>query len=46
MTVILADELMESTYRILAGRPLRFPANAEQRPSTEALDLHRRLAGL
>lgn len=46
MTVIVADELMESSYRILAGRPLRYPQDAEQRPSTEALDLHRRLAGL
>lgn len=46
MTLTLADDLMESSYKILAGRPLRFPRNAEQRPSTEALDLHRRLAGL
>jgi hypothetical protein len=46
MTLILADELMDSSYRILAGRPLRYPKDAEQRPSTEALDLHRRLAGL
>jgi hypothetical protein len=46
MTVILADELVESSYKILAGRPLRFPQDAELRPSTEALDLHRRLAGL
>ena len=46
MTVIVSDELMDSSYRILAGRPLRYPKDAEQRPSTEALDLHRRLAGL
>jgi hypothetical protein len=46
MTLTLADDLMESSYKILAGRPLRFPKNEEQRPSTEALDLHRRLAGL
>jgi hypothetical protein len=46
MTLTLADDLIESSYKILAGRPLRFPKNAEQRPSTEALDLHRRLAGL
>jgi predicted restriction endonuclease len=46
MTVVLADDLLESSYRILAGRPLRFPAEAGQRPSIEALDLHRRLAGL
>jgi predicted restriction endonuclease len=46
MTMIVSDELLESSYRILAGRPLRYPQDAEQRPSTEALDLHRRLAGL
>ncbi len=46
MTVILADELVESSYKILAGRPLRFPKNSEQRPNTDSLDLHRRLAGL
>ena len=46
MTVVLADGLMESSYKILAGRPLRFPKDEEQRPNTEALDLHRRLAGL
>lgn len=46
MTVILADELVESSYKILQGRPLRYPKSEEHRPSTEALDLHRRLAGL
>jgi hypothetical protein len=46
MTLVLADELMESSYRILAGRPLRFPKDENQRPNPEALDLHRRLAGL
>jgi hypothetical protein len=46
MTLILADDLVESTYKILQGRPLQYPKNEELRPSTEALDLHRRLAGL
>lgn len=46
MAVVVADDLAESSYKILAGRPLRFPAGEELRPSTEALDLHRRLAGL
>lgn len=46
MTVVIADELRDTSYRILAGRPLRYPARAEQRPSTESLDIHRRLAGL
>ncbi|MCK6369812.1 MAG: HNH endonuclease [Gammaproteobacteria bacterium] len=46
MTVILPDDLIGTSYKILHGRPLRYPTNDEQRPSTEALDLHRRLAGL
>jgi predicted restriction endonuclease len=46
MTVVLADDLAESSYKILAGRPLRYPREVDSRPSTEALDLHRRLAGL
>lgn len=46
MSVILADELLDTSYKILAGRPLRYPKDEEQRPSTEGLDLHRRLAGL
>lgn len=46
MSLILANELTETSYRILQGRPLRYPKNKEQRPSTEALDLHRQLAGL
>ncbi len=46
MTVILAEDLTESSYRIVAGRPLRFPKDEALRPSTEALDVHRRLSGL
>lgn len=46
MTIILADDLRESSYRILSGRPLRYPKEESQRPSTEGLDLHRRLVGL
>lgn len=46
MTAVMADDLLESSYKLLAGRPLRFPKSPELRPSTEALDLHRRLAGL
>jgi hypothetical protein len=46
MTVILADDLVETSYKILSGRPLRYPKEEENRPSTEALDLHRRLSGL
>jgi hypothetical protein len=46
MTVLVADDLMETTYKLLAGRPLRLPEAADERPDREALDLHRRLAGL
>lgn len=46
MSVVLADELNESSYKILAGRSLRFPRDEDLRPSKESLDLHRRLAGL
>jgi hypothetical protein len=46
MTVVVADDLMETSYRLLAGRPIRYPEEAEQRPSKDSLDLHRRLAGL
>ncbi len=46
MTVVLADDLMDSSYRLLAGRLLRLPREESQRPSTDALDLHRRLSGL
>jgi len=46
MTVILSEELMNSSYRILADRPLNYPKDETQRPSKEALDLHRRLVGL
>jgi hypothetical protein len=46
MTVIVADDMLDTNYRILAGRPLRYPKKESQRPSTESLDLHRRLAGL
>ena len=46
MTVIVADDLLDTNYRILAGRPVRYPEAEEQRPAVDGLDLHRRLAGL
>jgi len=46
MTLVISDELLDTSYRILAGRPLKYPKEDAQRPSTEALDLHRRLVGL
>jgi len=46
MTLVIADELLDTSYRILTDRPLKYPEEDSQRPSTEALDLHRRLVGL
>ncbi len=46
MTLVISDELLNTSYRILADRPLNYPKEDSQRPSTEALDLHRRLVGL
>ena len=46
MTLVISDELLDTNYRILADRPLKYPKEDSQRPSTEALDLHRRLVGL
>lgn len=46
MSIVIADDLMDTSYKILAGRPLRYPKETVQRPSIEGLDLHRRLAGL
>lgn len=46
LTVIIADDMLDTNYRILAGRPLRYPKEEAHRPSTDSLDLHRRLAGL
>lgn len=46
MTVVVADELMQTSYRLLSGRPLRYPRDEALRPSIETLDMHRRLAGL
>ena len=46
MSIVIADDLLTTSYRILAGRPLRYPKDEAHRPSVEALDLHRRLAGL
>ncbi len=46
MSVVMTDDLMQTNYRILAGRPLHYPKEEAHRPSSEGLDLHRRLAGL
>jgi hypothetical protein len=46
MAIVMIDELLNSSYRILANQPLRFPQNESDRPAKEGLDLHRQLAGL
>jgi hypothetical protein len=46
MSIVMSDELLNSSYRILANQPLRFPKNEADRPSKEGLNLHRQLAGL
>ena len=46
MTIVMNDELLNSSYRILANQPLRFPKIENERPAKEGLDLHRQLAGL
>ncbi len=46
MSVVVGDDLMETSYRILAGRPLRYPRDEALRPASDGMDLHRRLSGL
>jgi hypothetical protein len=46
MTMVIAEDLAQTSYRILAGRPLRYPKDESHRPSSDGLDLHRRLSGL
>ena len=41
MTVVIADKLRGTMYRMLAGTPLLVPEREEDQPSVEALDLHR-----
>ena len=41
MTVVIADKLRGTMYRMLAGTPLLVPEREEDQPSAEALDLHR-----
>jgi putative restriction endonuclease len=45
-TVILAPELAGSDYARFAGKQLALPVKASKRPSKEALDQHRRAAGI
>ncbi len=46
MKLILSPRLMKSSYKALAGRKIRSPKTSDQIPSIEALQKHRRLAGL
>lgn len=46
MTVILAPRLGETSYGEFAGKPVSVPEDPSTRPSIEALDAHRRWAGL
>jgi putative restriction endonuclease len=46
MKVLIGRQLRDSGYRRLAGRPLRIPTRADQKPSTAALSAHRRATGL
>ena len=46
MTVIVAEPLMRSSYRLLAGREIFLPDRPELRPEPDALDEHRRTWGL
>jgi len=42
MTIMVAPEVLRTTYRSLEKRKLRLPKVQNQRPSTAALDAHRR----
>lgn len=45
-TLLVSDELKETVYRKLHGIQIKLPSDVSYRPSAEALDLHRRQAGL
>ena len=46
MTICLAPHLMDSAYELLAGAPVRLPAQGYARPSATALEHHRAWTGL
>jgi hypothetical protein len=46
MSVIVAEPLMRSSYRLLANRAIFLPDKDDLRPDPEALDEHRRTWGL
>lgn len=46
MTTLVCQALLATKYAYLQGKELRLPKNPADRPSLEALDLHRKKAGL
>jgi hypothetical protein len=45
-SVVLAEELVHTNYRVLAGRKIQLPERIEDRPSRDALESHRTTWGL
>lgn len=45
-TVLVSSDLKDTVYWRLNGAPIKVPTNRALRPSTEALELHRRRAGI
>ena len=45
MSILLAPQLRETSYKFLTGKPLRTPKNTEDLPNKDALDEHRDTAG-
>ncbi|WP_165774806.1 HNH endonuclease [Candidatus Viridilinea mediisalina] len=46
MSVILSPKLNYSPYKLFSGEKLHFPPGTEDKPSRDALDIHRELTGL
>ena len=44
MTIVLADDLQQTSYRYLAGKEMHLPIDKNCRPSPKALDQHRKEA--
>ncbi len=46
MRVVIHSELSTTDYKVLAGKQIILPKNKQHRPNKDALDIHRREAGL
>lgn len=46
MTVLVAPQLKDSEYGVFHGAPVHIPQHPAEQPSTEALEMHRKAAGL